>query len=71
MTQPQYVFVEKGLPLAIPHRKVISVLGATIKENKKTQRRESKQSLKKIAESFNYAKEPSSINTEGWIDGKW
>jgi hypothetical protein len=71
MTQPPYVFVEKGLKLAIPHKKVICVQGVISTKNKRKQRRESKHSLKKVVEAFNYATEPSSINTEGWTDGKW
>jgi len=39
--------------------------------NKKTQRKKSKQLLKKIVNTFNYENEPHSINTEYWIEGKW
>jgi hypothetical protein len=39
--------------------------------SKKKQRTESKHSLKKIAEAFNYFTEPKSINMENDPIGKW
>ena len=38
-------------------------------KNKKRTRIESKKLLKKVVDTFNYASEPQSINTEEWTDG--
>lgn len=57
--------------MAIPRQKGISALNVSTKESKKNQRIKSRQSLKKIADAFNYYSEPASINMENDPLGKW